>query len=124
MSISLNKVILKGHLGTDVKSYKFDNGDMLANFSMATSEFYVPKGKTEKIEATEWHKVVVRNKLAENCEKHLSKGDYVLVEGKIHTNKWEDEGVTKYNTEIVAFNVDFLKTSKKSEQEVDEEAAF
>ncbi|PDH52282.1 MAG: single-stranded DNA-binding protein, partial [Cryomorphaceae bacterium MED-G11] len=83
MSGTLNKVMLIGHLGDDVKIKHFDNGGCLARFPLATNESYTNKTTNEKVTNTDWHNIVLRNKAAEICEKYLSKGDKVYVEGKI-----------------------------------------
>ncbi|MCK5781937.1 MAG: single-stranded DNA-binding protein [Flavobacteriales bacterium] len=114
MSTSLNKVMLIGRLGKDVQIHKFEDGNSIANFPLATSESYLEKKDGKKVEKTEWHKIVVKNKLAEICEKYLNKGNLIYVEGKLHTNKWEDKGISKYSTEIIASKIEFLNT-KNSE---------
>lgn len=108
MSASLNKVMLIGNLGEDVKIHYFDDKNCVARFSLATSEHYSHKDSGEKITQTEWHRIVSRNRLAELCEKMLSKGDSVFVEGKIRTRKWNDNGTDKYQTEIHADTIQFL----------------
>lgn len=112
MNGSLNKVMLIGNLGEDVKIHYFDNNHCIARFSMATNESYTIKETNQRVTQTEWHRVVTRNKLAELCEKYLSKGDAVYVEGKIRTRKWNDNGVDKYQTEIHADTIQFLSTKK------------
>lgn len=112
MSGSVNKVILMGNLGDVVKIHYFDTKNVLARFSLATSDFYINKAG-EKVVQTEWHNIVVKNKLAEVCEKYLSKGDKIYLEGKLKTRKWEDAGTTKYTTEIIADNVQFLSLKKE-----------
>ena len=77
MSGTLNKVMLIGHLGDDVKIKHFDNGGCIARFPLATNESYINKTTNEKVTNTDWHNIVVRNKAAEVCEKYLSKGDKV-----------------------------------------------
>ena len=114
MSGTVNKVILVGNLGDGVKIHYFDPKNVLARFRLATSESYVNK-EGEKIVQTEWHTVVAKNKLAEICEKYLHKGDKVYVEGKLKTRKWDDAGVIKYNTEIIADNIQFLSLKKESQ---------
>lgn len=95
-----NKVILVGNLGRDPEVRTMNNGDKVANFSVATSESWVKNG--ERQERTEWHKVVVFGKTAEFCEKHLEKGDKVTIEGQLQTRSWEDQaGQKKYTTEVV-----------------------
>ncbi|MDR3272092.1 MAG: single-stranded DNA-binding protein [Flavobacteriaceae bacterium] len=108
MSNSINKVILVGNLGTDVKSHRFSDGNMVVNFPVATSENHISKETGEKVDITDWHNVTARNKLAELCEKFLKKGSKVYVEGKLKTRKYDDNGVTKHITEIVADNILFL----------------
>jgi len=112
MGASLNKVMLIGRLGNDVQTHKFEDGNSIANFSLATSEYYKSKENGEKKEITEWHKIVAKNKLANICEKYLHKGDSVYIEGKLHTKKWDDNGITKYSTEIIALKIEFI--SKKN----------
>ena len=77
MNGTVNKVILIGHLGDDVKMHYFDGGNCIARFPLATNEVYINKQTNEKITSTEWHNLVVRNKAAEICEKYLSKGDKI-----------------------------------------------
>ena len=113
MSGTLNKVMLIGHLGDDVKIKHFDNGGCLARFPLATNESYTNKTTNEKVTNTDWHNIVLRNKAAEICEKYLSKGDKVYVEGKIRTRKWQGEdGVDKYTTEVNVDEFTFLSTKK------------
>ncbi len=108
MANSLNKAMLIGHLGDAVKMHYFEGGNSLGRFPVATNESYTNKQTGEKITTTEWHNVVVRNKLAEICEKYLSKGDRVYVEGRIKTRQWEQDGVKRYSTEIHAVDMTFL----------------
>ncbi len=113
---TLNKVTLIGHLGDDVKMHYFEGGNCIARFSIATNEVYINKTTNEKITSTEWHNIVVRNKAAELCEKYLSKGDKVYIEGKIRTRHWQtEEGITKHTTEIQATEFIFLSLKKDSE---------
>ena len=109
MSGTLNKVMLIGHLGDNVKVTYFDGGNCLGRFPIATNETYTSKQTGEKITNTEWHNVVVRNKAAEICEKYLKKGDRVYVEGRIKTRKWQgDDGKDRYSTEIHVDDFTFL----------------
>ncbi len=112
MANSLNKVMLIGHLGDEVKMHYFEGGNCIGRFPIATNESFSNRQTGEKVTTTEWHNVVVRNKLAELCEKYLSKGDRVFVEGKIKTRQWEQEGVKRYTTEIHALEMTFLTTRK------------
>lgn len=110
---TLNKVTLIGHLGDDVKIHYFEGGNCIARFSIATNEVYINKSTNEKITSTEWHNLVFRNKAAELCEKYLSKGDKIYVEGKIRTRHWQtEEGMTKHTTEIQVTEFIFLQTRK------------
>ena len=112
MANSLNKAMLIGHLGDEVKMHYFEGGNSIGRFPVATNESYSNKQTGEKITTTEWHNVVVRNKLAEICEKYLSKGDRVYIEGRIKTRQWEQDGIKRYTTEIHATEMNFLTTKK------------
>jgi len=110
---TLNKVTLIGHLGDEVKIHYFEGGNSIARFSIATNEVYINKTSNEKITSTEWHNLVFRNKAAELCEKYLSKGDKIYVEGRIRTRHWQTEdGTTKHTTEIQVTEFIFLSTKK------------
>ena len=116
MSGTLNKVMLIGHLGDNVKMHYFDGGGSIGRFPLATNETYTKKDSCEKVTNTDWHTVVVRNKAAEICEKYLTKGDKVYVEGKIKTRKWQDEsGNDRYSTEINVDEFTFLSTKNTPE---------
>ena len=109
MSGSLNKVMLIGNLGDEVKMHYFDDKNCVGRFPIATSESYISKQTNERITNTEWHNIVVRNKAAEICEKYLSKGDKVYIEGRIKTRKWtDDKGMERYSTEIQCDEFTFL----------------
>jgi single-strand DNA-binding protein len=113
MAVSLNKVMLIGHLGDEVKMHFFEGGNSIGRFPIATNESYTNKATGEKVTTTEWHNIVVRNRFAEVCEKYLSKGDLVYVEGRIKTRQWEDDnGNKRYSTEIQATDVQFINTKK------------
>lgn len=115
MNGTLNKVMLIGHLGDDVKMHYFDGGNCIGRFQLATNEVYINKTTNEKITSTEWHNLVVRNKAAEICEKYLSKGDKIYVEGRIKSRQWQTEdGTTKYTTEIQVTEFTFLTTKKET----------
>jgi single-strand DNA-binding protein len=115
MNGTLNKVMLIGHLGDDVKMHYFDGGNCIGRFQLATNEIYINKTTNEKITSTEWHNLVVRNKAAEICEKYLSKGDKIYIEGRIKSRQWQSEdGTTKYTTEIQVTEFTFLTTKKET----------
>ena len=108
MARSLNKVMLIGNLGADPEIKYTPNGTAVANLRIATSDNRKNKdGEWE--ERTEWHRVVVWGKLAELCEKYLSKGRQCFVEGRLQTRSWDDkDGNKRYTTEIVASTIQFL----------------
>ena len=113
MAGTLNKVMLIGHLGDEVKMHYFDDKNSIGRFPIATNESYTNKQTGEKVTTTEWHNLVVRNKLAEICEKYLTKGDKVYCEGRIKTRQWEgDGGVKRYSTEIHVVDMTFLSTKR------------
>jgi single-strand DNA-binding protein len=105
---SVNKVILVGNLGRDPELRYTAGGQPVASFSVATNERWNDReGKPQ--ERTEWHRIVVWGKQAENCANHLHKGRTVYVEGRLQTREWEDrEGQKRQTTEIVAQTVQFL----------------
>jgi len=115
MNGTTNKVILIGNLGDDVKLHHFDEQNCIGRFPIATTESYVSR-TGERITETEWHNITTRNKLAELCDRYLKKGDKVFVEGRIKTRKWDDNGQTRYTTEIVANSIEFLTPKTDSEQ--------
>ena len=104
----INKVILIGRLGQDPEVRYTPDGTAVANFSIATSEEWKDKQTGEKRERTEWHRIVVWRRLGEICGEYLSKGRQVYIEGRLQTRSWEKDGVTRYTTEIVASDVQFL----------------
>tara|TARA_B100000809_G_scaffold264180_1_gene319334 strand:- start:6405 stop:6788 length:384 start_codon:yes stop_codon:yes gene_type:complete len=109
MSGTLNKVMLIGHTGDDVKMHYFEGGGSIGRFPLATNESYTNKTTGEKVSNTEWHNIIVKNKGAEICEKYLKKGDMVYIEGRLKTRKWQDdEGKDRYNTEIHCLEFNFL----------------
>ena len=116
MSGTLNKVMLIGHLGDEVKMHYFEGGGCIGRFPLATNETYTNKQTGERVTNTDWHNIVVRNKAAEICEKYLSKGDKVYVEGRLKTRQWQGEdGNTRYSTEIQVQDFTFLTTKKESQ---------
>jgi single-strand DNA-binding protein len=105
---SVNKVILVGNLGRDPELRYIQSGQAVANFSLATNEKWRDKEGNNQ-ERTEWHRIVVWGKSAENCAQYLLKGRSVYIEGKLQTREWEDrEGNKRTTTEIVAQTVHFL----------------
>ncbi|MBT8205646.1 MAG: single-stranded DNA-binding protein [Eudoraea sp.] len=115
MSGTLNKVMLIGHLGDEVKMHYFEGGNCIGRFPIATNETYTNRQTGEKVTNTEWHNIVVRNKAAEICEKYLNKGDKIYVEGRLKTRQWQGEdGGTRYTTEIHVQDFTFLSTKQES----------
>ncbi len=115
MSGTLNKVMLIGHTGDEVKMTYFEGGGCIGRFPLATNETYTNRTTGEKVSNTEWHNIVVRNKGAEICEKYLKKGDKVYIEGRIKTRKWQDDqGNDRYSTEIQCTDFTFLTPKTES----------
>ena len=118
MSGTLNKVMLIGHLGDKVKMHYFDDKNCVGRFPLATNETYTNKQTNEKVTNTEWHNIVLRNKAAEICEKYLSKGDRVYIEGRLKTRKWQDDkGNDRYSTEIICTDFTFLTNKNESQMQ-------
>ena len=104
----VNKVILVGNLGRDPELRYTQGGQAVANFTLATTESWMSKDG-QKEERTEWHRIVVWGRIAENCAQYLAKGRSVYVEGRLQTREWEDkEGQKRRTTEVSAQNVQFL----------------
>lgn len=103
MAGSVNKVIIVGNLGRDPEVRTMQNGDKVANFSVATSERWKDRNTGEMQERTEWHRIVIFGRTAEIAEKYLRKGAKVYIEGQLQTRKWEDKqsGQERYSTEVV-----------------------
>jgi len=103
MSGSVNKVILVGNLGRDPEIRTMQNGNRVANLSVATSERWFDKRANERREKTEWHRVVIFDeKLIDVVEQYVHKGSKIYLEGQLQTRKWTDQsGVEKYSTEVV-----------------------
>ncbi len=106
---SINKVIIIGNLGRDPEVRYTPNGAAVCNVSVATTRNWKDKNSGEKIEETEWHRVVFYDRLAEIAGEYLKKGRPVYVEGRLKTRKWQDkDGKDNYTTEIVADNMQLL----------------
>jgi len=115
MSGTLNKVMLIGHTGDEVKMHYFEGGGSIGRFPLATNETYTNRTTGEKVSNTEWHNIVVRNKAAEICEKYLKKGDKIYIEGRLKTRKWQDDqGRDRYSTEIQCAEFTFLTPKTES----------
>ncbi len=110
----VNKAILIGRLGKDPEVRYTPDGTMVTNFNLATDEQWKDKGG-EKVQKTEWHRIVTFGKLAEICGNYLVKGKLIFVEGRIQTRSWEDkDGVKRFTTEIIASNMQMLDSKAPS----------
>jgi len=101
MGKSINKVILVGRLGRDPEMKYTSGGTAYCRFSIATDDSWTDKGSGEKQDRTEWHSIVVWDRLAEICNQYLTKGKMVYIEGSLQTREWDDkEGVKRKTTEV------------------------
>ena len=106
---SINKVILIGNLGRDPEVRYTPSGSAVCNVTIATSRNWKSKDTGDKVEETEWHRVVFYDRLAEIAGEYLKKGRSVYVEGRLKTRKWQDkDGKDNYTTEVVAENMQML----------------
>ena len=105
----INKVILVGNLGKDPEVRSTPGGQRVANFSLATSRAWTSQDG-QKQEKTEWHSIVAWGKLADICERYLTKGKQIYVEGRLETRSWQDKesGQTKYRTEVICETMQML----------------
>lgn len=125
MAGSVNKVILIGNLGKDPEVRHLENGAVVANFSIATSEVYTDRATGERKENTDWHDIVVWRGLAEITEKYLKKGYKVYVEGKLKKRSWQDkEGNTRYTTEVLADEMTILSRPEGAERANEPQAPY
>lgn len=119
--MSLNRWEGIGNLGRDPELRYTQDGQAVANFSMATTERWTDKNTGEKQERTEWHNIVVWGKLAELVAEYLHKGRQVFVSGPLQTRKWQDrDGNDRYTTECKARDVVFLQR-QESDRRRDED---
>ncbi|MFT5758941.1 MAG: single-strand DNA-binding protein [Alteromonadaceae bacterium] len=108
-SRGVNKVIVVGNLGQDPEVRFMPNGSAVANFTVATSETWKDKQTGEQKEKTEWHRIVIYQRLAEIAGEYLKKGSKVYLEGRLQTRKWQNQqGADQYTTEIVANEMQML----------------
>jgi len=109
MARGINKVILVGNLGADPDTRYMPSGKAVANIRIATSESWKDRQSGDLQERTEWHNVVMYDKLGEIAAEYLRKGSQVYIEGKLRTRKWQDkEGKDRYTTEIIADQMQML----------------
>lgn len=109
--MSVNKVILIGHIGKDPEARHLDSGVTVANFSLATNESYTDKNGNKQT-LTEWHNVVIWGKLAEVMEKYGKKGQMIYVEGSLKTESYDKDGGKRYVTKIKCDSFKFLGSAK------------
>lgn len=123
MSKGINKVILIGNLGKDPETRFATGGSAITNCTIATSDSWKDKQTGEQKEATEWHRVVFFNKLAEIAGEYLKKGSKVYIEGSLKTRKWQgQDGKDNYTTEIVASSMQMLDGGGQSNRKPSEPA--
>lgn len=109
MARGLNKVMIMGNLGADPEVRYLPSGSAVTNIRVATSESWKDRQTGEKQERTEWHRIVLFNRLGEIAAQYLRKGSKVFVEGSIRTNKWQDQsGADRYTTEIIASSMQLM----------------
>jgi len=109
MARGLNKVMIMGNLGADPEVRYMPSGSAVTNIRVATSESWKDRNTGEKQERTEWHRIVLFNRLGEIAAQYLRKGSRVFVEGSIRTNKWQDQsGADRYTTEIIASSMQLM----------------
>ena len=113
----INKVILVGNLGQDPEIKYTAGGAAVTTLSIATSDSWKDKESGMDQERTEWHRVVLWRRLAEIAGEYLKKGSKVYIEGQLQTRKWEQEGQTRYTTEIIARDMQFLDSRGSSNNE-------
>lgn len=108
MARGINKAIIVGSLGKEPETRYTQSGSAVTSFSVATSESWKDKQSGEKVEHTEWHQVTAFGKLAEICGEYLRKGSQVYIEGKIKTESYDKDGITRYSTKIIANEMQML----------------
>ena len=114
----VNKVILVGTLGKDPETKTFANGGSLTQFSIATSESWIDKNSGERKEQTEWHNIVLQNRLGEIAQQYLKKGSKVYIEGSLNTRKWTDQnGQERYTTQIKGSQLQMLDSANGNNQQ-------
>lgn len=113
---TLNKVILIGRVGADPEVRYMPSGNAVANVRLATNEVYKDKTTGQNQEQTEWHRIVMYGKLAEIVGQYVQKGRLIYIEGRIRTNKWQDQsGQDRYTTEIIANEMQLLGGGSREE---------
>jgi len=117
MARGINKVILIGNLGKDPECRQSQQGGTITNLALATDESYKDKNSGQMVPKTEWHRVVMFNRLAEVAKDYLRKGSKIYIEGKLQTRKWQDQsGQDRYTTEIIANEMQMLDSKTAQPQ--------
>jgi single-strand DNA-binding protein len=122
MAKGVNKVILVGNVGGDPETKYLPSGGAVTNLSIATSESWKDKQTGQKQERTEWHRVVFFNKLAEIVAQYVKKGSKLYVEGQLRTQSWEQDGVKRYTTEVIASEMQMLDSRQDGGQQQSQQA--
>ncbi|NHC03016.1 single-stranded DNA-binding protein [Acinetobacter sp. 187] len=121
----VNKVILVGTLGKDPETKTFPNGGSLTQFSIATSESWTDKNSGERKEQTEWHRIVLHNRLGEIAQQYLRKGSKVYIEGSLRTRQWTDQsGQERYTTEIRGEQMQMLDSNNRQQNDNQGEGGY
>ncbi|RVU84487.1 single-stranded DNA-binding protein [Leucothrix sargassi] len=124
MAKGVNKVILVGNLGNDPEVKYMPSGGAVTNISVATAESWKDKTSGERVDRTEWHRVVFFNRLAEIAGEYLKKGSQVYLEGSLRTRKWQDQnGQDRYTTEIVGSEMQMLGSRTGGSESFDQSPA-
>lgn len=108
----LNKATLIGRLGNDPEVRYMPNGNPVANISLATTRRWKDKQTNERVESTDWHRVIFFNRLAEIVGEYVKKGSQIYIEGRLQTRSWEKDGQTHFTTEIIASEMHMLDSKK------------
>ena len=117
MSNGINKAVIVGTLGKDPEIRYAQNGNAVVNISVATNESWKDRETGEAQQRTEWHRIVMFGKLGEIASQYLKKGSQAYFEGRIRTNKWQDEsGNDRYTTQIIANEMEMLGRRADAEQ--------
>lgn len=119
MARGVNKCIIVGCLGRDPDVRYGQQGQIVVNVSLATTEAWKDKGTGEKVERTEWHRAVLFGRLAEVASEYLKKGSWVYLEGRLQTRKWQDNGVDRYTTEIIVNEMQMLGNNRAASGEAE-----
>ena len=121
---AINKVLLIGNVGKDPEIKTLEGGNKYANITLATSFTYKDRNG-EKREETEWHTVVTYGKLSDVVEKFIRKGSLLFIDGRLHTRSWDENGKTRYRTEVIANGIQMLNrvdapVQPQQEEEIDD----